>query len=379
MEARVRIYADGGNRLTKIMEDTRKPFDFPTVVSEPEMDLNYGLDFDFAYDSFNEGMPKIEINSLLVEIVKDGQSIGKNLVGKSAENKGLLIRDRNRYQEKAADEVIMFSIISGIAYNFLKQNKNYQKVDLTINQPLIEYSRSKEQSAAKYLENFKGNFKIIFYNIFRTSEIIEEIVFDVEKIFLCPEGISAFYKYAINEEGYVKAEYQKDIKTILWDIGSGQTNVAAFDGMRVVGVNTYEKGMFDCYEKISIITYNNYRDKMDRKPHTYEIDNIIRFNNCILKAKKGEDIDISGIVDNVFDVFAYEINKDIREFSKIKFLGNCDNVIFTGGGGKIVFDFVNKYLDKDFNCTKSSIGEYDNVIGSMYYRMYKDIRVNREG
>jgi plasmid segregation protein ParM len=106
---------------------------------------------------------------------------------------------------------------------------------------------------------------------------------------------------------------------------------------------------------------------------------MIRFHNCVLKGKKGEDIDASSIVKNVFDVFAYELSKDIREFAKIKFMGTCDSLIFAGGGSKILFDYLSKYLSNDFICIKSNIGEYDNVVGSMYYRMYRDIKTNLEG
>jgi plasmid segregation protein ParM len=106
---------------------------------------------------------------------------------------------------------------------------------------------------------------------------------------------------------------------------------------------------------------------------------MIRFNNSVLKGKKGEDIDASGIVKNVFDVFAYDLSKDIREFSKIKFAGTCDSIIFAGGGSKILFDYLSNYLSNDFICIKSNIGEYDNVVGSMYYRMYRDVKTNIEG
>ena len=379
MESRVKIYADGGNRLTKIMEESRKPFDFPTIISEPEKELNYGLNFDFDLSDWNNDAAKLDINNMFVEIIKDGVSRGKMLVGKSAEEKGLLIRDRNRYQEKAADDVIMFCMLAGIAYNLAKYNKNYQKIDLTVNQPLIEYARNKEESANIYTESLMGNIKVLFFNIYNPSQVIYEVVFDIEKVVLCPEGIAAFFQYAVNEDGSVKGEFKEDMKTVVWDIGSGQINVAAFDGFKVAGVNTFEKGMFDCYEKISLILYNNFRDKLDRKPYSYEVDNVIRFNNSVLKGKKGEDIDASGIVTNVFDVFAYDLSKDIREFSKIKFMGTCDSIIFAGGGSKILFDYLSKYLSNDFICIKSNIGEYDNVVGSMYYRMYRDVKTNIEG
>ncbi|NLK35644.1 MAG: hypothetical protein GX301_09445 [Gracilibacteraceae bacterium] len=172
MESRVKIFADGGNRLTKIMEESRKPFDFPTIISEPEKELNYGLNFDFDLSDWNNDAAKLDINNMFVEIIKDGVSMGKMLVGKAAEEKGLLIRDRNRYQEKAADDVIMFCTIAGIAYNLAKYNKNYQKIDLTVNQPLIEYARNKEVSANKYTENLMGNMKVLFFNIFNPSQVI---------------------------------------------------------------------------------------------------------------------------------------------------------------------------------------------------------------
>lgn len=379
MESRVKIYADGGNRLTKIMEESRKPFDFPTIISEPERELNYGVNFDFDLSDWNNDAARLEVGSMFVEIIKDGVSKGKMLVGKAAEEKGLLIRDRNRYEEKANDEVIMFSIIAGVAFNLAKNNKNYQKIDLTVNQPLIEYARNKEVSANRYTQSLMGNMKVIFYNLFNPTQVLYEVYFDVEKVVLCPEGIAAFFQYAVNEDGSLKSEFKNDKKTIVWDIGSGQINVAAFDGSRVAGVNTFEKGMFDCYEKISMILYNNFRDRLDRKPYSYEVDNMIRFNSCILKGKKGEDIDAGSIVNNVFDIFAYELSKDLREFAKIKFMGNCDSLIFAGGGSKILFDYLDKYLGKDFVCMKSSIGEYDNVVGSMYYRLHRDARTNVEG
>jgi len=370
MGSDLRIYVDGGNRLTKVMEELKKPFSFPTIVSQAEIDLNYGLNFDQW--EMDQDLENISIETLLVEIIKDGESMGKKLVGLAAEDKGVLIRDRNRYERKAGDEVIVFSTLAGIAYNLYKHNKDNQELDITLNQPLIEYAIDRKSSISKYNNNLKGHFTVLFYNIFNTNQVISEISFDIQRITFCPEAIAAYYSYAIDEYGKVKNEYKDDKKTIVWDIGSGQINVTAFDGMKVVGVNTFEKGMMDCYEKISMMIYNNFRDKLDRKPFTYEIDNIIRFGNGILKAKKGISININEIVRNVFDNFAYELNKDIREFAKSKLFSNSNNIILCGGGSLILFDDLDKYLSNDFICLKSNIGEFDNVIGSMYYRMYKD-------
>lgn len=366
----LRIYVDGGNRLTKVMEELKKPFSFPTIVSQAEVDLNYGLNFDMW--GMDEDVENVDIDSILVEIIKDGESLGKKLVGLAAEDKGLLRRDRNRYERKAGDEVIVFSTLAGIAYNLFKHNKDNQSIDITLNQPLIEYAIDRKTSITKYNNNLKGNFKVLFYNIYNTNQVTSEVNFDIEKITFCPEAIAAYYSYAIDEYGRVKSEYKDNKKTIVWDIGSGQINVTAFDGMKVVGVNTFEKGMMDCYERISMLVYNNYRDKLDRKPHTYEIDNIIRYEKGILTAKKGLSIDVNEIIRSVFDNFAYEVNKDIREFAKSKVFSNSNNIILCGGGSKILFGDLDKYLNKDFICLRSNIGEFDNVIGSMYYRMYKD-------
>lgn len=372
-----RIYVDGGNRLTKVMQELKKPFSFPTVISQAEVDLNYGLNFDLW--DMDENLERVNVDTMLVEIVRDGESMGKKLVGRSAEAKGLLIRDRNRYTKKAGDEVIIFSILAGIAYNLCKYNKDNQNLDITINQPLVEYAVDRKSSISKYEKNLKANMQVLFYNIYNTSEVISIVNFRIERVVFCPEAIAAFYLYAIDEYGKVKDEYKNNKRTIVWDIGSGQINVAAFEGMKVIGINTFEKGMMDCYEKISLMVYNNYRDKLDRKPYTYEIDNLIRYDNNILKAKKGMDVDTSEIVKNVFDTFAYELNKDIREFAKSKFFSNSNDIIFCGGGSAVLFKDLDKYLNNDFNCLKSNMGEFDNVIGGMYYRMHRDsIEKNEE-
>jgi len=376
MGSDLRIYVDGGNRLTKVMQELKKPFSFPTVISQAEVDLNYGLNFD--HWDMDENTERFSMDSMLVEIVKDGESLGKKLVGRSAEDKGMLIRDRNRYVRKAGDEVIAFSTLAGIAYNLHKHNKDHPNIDITINQPLIEYAIDRKSSVTKYEKNLKGSFKVLFYNIYNTSEVLEELSFNIQKVVFCPEAIAAYYSYAIDEYGKVKNEYKDNKKTIVWDIGSGQINVTAFDGMKVEGVNTFEKGMTDCYEKISLLIYNNYRDKLDRKPFSFEIDNMIRYSNGILRAKKGIDINPQEIIKNVFDNFAYELNKDIREFAKSKFFGNSNNIVFCGGGSTILFEDLNKYLNNDFICSKSNMGEFDNVIGSMYYRMYKDNNEKKE-
>lgn len=376
MGSDLRIYVDGGNRLTKVMQELKKPFSFPTVLSQAEVDLNYGLNFD-NWD-MEDNTETIYLDSILIEIIKDGESLGKKLVGRSAENKGMFIRDRNRYMRKAGDEVITFSTLSGIAYNLNKHNKDNANIDLTINQPLIEYALDRKSSIAKYENNLKGSFKAYFYNIYNTSEILTELSFHIQKVVFCPEAIAAYHSYAIDEYGKAKSEYQDNKKTVVWDIGSGQINVSAFGGMKILGVNTFEKGMTDCYENISLIIYNNYRDKLDRKPFSFEIDNIIRYNNGILKAKKGMEINTKDIIRNVFDSFSYELSKDIREFARSKSLGNSNNIIFCGGGSTLLFEDLGKYLNSDFTCSKSNMGEFDNVIGSMYYRLYKDHNDKKE-
>ena len=325
MGSDLRIYVDGGNRLTKVMQELKKPFSFPTVLSQAEVDLNYGLNFD-NWD-MEDNTETIYLDSILIEIIKDGESLGKKLVGRSAENKGMFIRDRNRYIRKAGDEVITFSTLTGIAYNLNKHNKDNTNIDLTINQPLIEYALDRKSSIAKYENNLKGSFKAYFYNIYNTSEILTELSFHIQKVVFCPEAIAAYHSYAIDEYGKAKNEYQDNKKTVVWDIGSGQINVSAFGGMKILGVNTFEKGMTDCYENISLIIYNNYRDKLDRKPFSFEIDNMIRYNNGILKAKKGMEINTRDIIRNVFDSFSYELSKDIREFARSKSLGNSNNII----------------------------------------------------
>ena len=40
-------------------------------------------------------------------------------------------------------------------------------------------------------------------------------------------------------------------------------------------------------------------------------------------------------LEDVYKRQAYDLSKDIREFSKIKFMGACDSIIFAGGGSKI--------------------------------------------
>lgn len=374
MRNRTRMYVDGGNRLTKIMEEAKKPFSFPTIISEPGIELNYGTNFDFF--DVQPPTPKVDFENMLVEVIKDGESLGKKLVGKAAENRGVLIRDRNRYAKKFNDEVIMFCMLSGIAYNFVKYDKDQQSVDLTINQPLVEYVNSQKNPNGLYGDKLKGNVRVLYYNINNTSEIIKEIVFDIESITLCPEGIAPFFHYAVNENGNIKSDTTQGKKTIVFDIGSGQINIAAFDGLRTVGVNTFEKGMMDSYEKISMILFNNYREKLDRKPYSYDIDNMIRYDNKILKVKKGEGIDTTNIVENVFDTFAYELSKDFREFVKTKFMGNCDTALFCGGGSEILFPYLQRYLGNDFTCIKGDTGEYQNVIGSMFFRIYKDTSSN---
>lgn len=374
MKNKVRIYVDGGNRLTKVMEEAKKPFSFPTIISEPGMELDYGTSFDlFDLESKSQ---EVDFEHMLVEIIKDGESLGKKLVGKAAENKGILIRDRNRYEKKYNDEVIKFCILSGIASNFVKYEKNQQSVDITINQPLVEYVSNKKDFSNSHGDPLKGNIKVLFYNPNSTSEVIKEIVFDIESVTFCPEGIATFFHYSVNESGNIKNEYVTNKKTIVFDIGSGQINVAAFNGLKAVGVNTFEKGMLDCYEKISMMLFNNFREKLDRKPYTYDIDNMIRYNKKMLKVKKGRTIDTTHIVNDVFDSFAYEVSKDFREFVKTKFIGNCDQVIFSGGGSELLFSYLNNYLGNDFYCIKPDTAEYHNVIGSMYYRIYKDASSN---
>ncbi|MEW9125085.1 MAG: ParM/StbA family protein [Thermotaleaceae bacterium] len=368
MKNRIRLYVDGGNRLTKVMEEGKKPFSFPTIISEPGFELDYGTSFDL-FDLYADSQ-EVDFDQMLVEIIKDGESLGKKLVGKAAENKGILIRDRNRYEKKYNDEVITFCILTGIASNFIKYEKNQQSVDITVNQPLIEYVSNKNG------EPLKGNVKVLYYNNNKTSEVIKEVVFDIENVTFTPEGIATFFYYSVNESGTIKDEYMKNKKTIIFDIGSGQINVAAFNGLKSVGVNTFEKGMLDCYEKVSLMLYNNFREKLDRKPYSYDVDNMIRYNNKILKAKKGETIDTTAIVHDVFDGFAYEISKDFREFVKTKFLGNCDHAIFSGGGSELLFSYLNDYLGNDFYCVKPDTAEYHNIIGSMYFRIYRDAANN---
>lgn len=374
MRNRIRMYVDGGNRLTKIMEEAKKPFNFPTIISEPGIELDYGTSFDFF--ELQPSSTKVDFDNMLVEVIKDGESLGKKLVGKAAENKGVLIRDRNRYAKKFNDEVIMFCMLTGIASNLVKYEKDQQAIDITINQPLVEYVANQKISSNLNGDKLKGNVKVLYYNTSNTSEVIKEVVYDIESVSLCPEGIAPFFHYAVNENGVIKEDYTQDKKTVVFDIGSGQINIAAFDGLRTVGVNTFEKGMMDCYEKTSMIIYNNYREKLDRKPYTYDIDNMIRYNNKVLKVKKGEGIDTTDIVENVFDSFAYELSKDFREFVKTKFMGNCDVALFCGGGSEILFPYLNHYLGSDFTCIKSDTGEYQNVVGSMFYRIYKDVASN---
>ncbi len=373
MKNKTRIYVDGGNRLTKIMEESKKPFSFPTIISEPGMELDY----ETSYDLFDLQSQSQEVNfdNMLVEIIKDGKSLGKKLVGKAAENKGILIQDRNRYRKKYNDEVIKFCILTSIASNFVKYEKNQQSVDITINQPLVEFRSNKKVFSDSDTEPLKGSVKVLYYNTNNTSEVIKEVLFDIENVTFCPEAIATFFHYSVNENGTVKDEYM-DKKTVVVDIGSGQINVAAFSGLKPVGVNTFEKGLLDCYEKVSMMLYNNFREKLDRKPYTYDIDNMIRYDDKMLKVKKGKSINTSNIVENVFDGFAYEISKDFRQFVKTKFIGNCDQVIFCGGGSELLFDYLKNYLSADFYCIKSDTAEYHNIIGSMYYRIYKDATDN---
>ena len=212
MKNKIRIYVDGGNRLTKVMEEAKKPFSFPTIISEPGMELDYGTSFDL-FDLHSKSQ-EIDFDHMLVEIIKDGESLGKKLVGKAAENRGVLIRDRNRYEKKYNDEVIKFCILSGIASDFVKYEKNQQSVDITINQPLVEYVSNKKDFSNSHGESLKGSVKVLYYNTNNTSEVIKEIVFDIENVSFCPEGIATFFHYSVNESGTIKDEYMKNKNSV---------------------------------------------------------------------------------------------------------------------------------------------------------------------
>jgi len=134
--------------------------------------------------------------------------------------------------------------LSGIATNFAKYDKNQQSVDITINQPLVEYVSNKKDYSNGHGDHLKGHVKVLYYNPNNTSEVIKEVVFDIESVTFCPEGIATFFHYSVNESGTIKDEYTNNKKTIVFDIGSGQINVAAFNGLRTVGVNTFEKAIF---------------------------------------------------------------------------------------------------------------------------------------
>ena len=204
----------------------------------------------------------------------------------------------------------------------LYENEDILEINLTLLLPIGEMEHKQ-----RYINDLKG--KEFTFTV-RTSKKQDKII-KINDVMVIPEGFASYF--TLKEE-------IKSSSVLLIDVGGRTSNVVAIDNGVPQVLNTYKIGILNFYMKLQKLN----EDK------EYKLEDIE-------KAIKKADIKITK---KQLGTFMQDIINEIKINVN---LNQYENVVFTGGGSKVLEEIINEVLPK--NCYLHENPLYSNITGAM--------------
>lgn len=204
----------------------------------------------------------------------------------------------------------------------LYENEDILEICLTLLLPIGEMEHKQ-----KYIDDLKGKE---FEFTVKTSKKQDKII-KINDVMVVPEGFASYFTLADNI---------KDGSVMLADLGGRTCNVSTFDNGKPSILNTYRIGILNFYMKLQKLNE-------DKEYQLEDIEKAIKKGDIKVTKKQ-----LGAFMQDVINEIKINVN-----------LNHYENVIFTGGGSKVLEEIINEVLPKHCNLHENPL--YSNILGAL--------------
>ncbi len=228
--------------------------------------------------------------------------------------------------------------ISQLLYSIsrLYENEDMLEINLTLLLPISEMSYKD-----KYINDLKGKE---FTFTARTSRVQEKMV-KICDVIVIPEGYASYFTLD---------DTTKDGSVMIADLGGRTCNVSTFYAGKPKVLNTYRIGILNFYSKLQKLNE-------DKEYSLEDIEKAIKKTDIRVTKKQ-----LATFMQDILNEI--KINVNINHF---------DNVIWVGGGSKVLEEIINEVLPK--NCILHENALYSNIEGAMEFSKLAFNKVEKVG
>lgn len=211
-----------------------------------------------------------------------------------------------------------------LLYAIAKLHEEVENIEtnLTLLLPISEMEHKQ-----KYIDDLKG--KEFKYTV-KTSKKMDKKV-KINDVLVIPEGYASYFTLDDNI---------KTSSILLIDVGGRTSNVVAMDSGKPQVLNTYKVGVLNFYSKLKKLNE-------DSEYNLEDIERLIKKGDIKVTPKQ-----LAAFTNDIINEIKIDVN-----------LNHYDNVVWTGGGSKVVDEIINNNLPKSCSINKEPL--YSNILGAL--------------
>lgn len=222
---------------------------------------------------------------------------------------------------------------------YIKTNKDYtaqllyaiaklhEEVENIVTNVTLLLPISEMEHKQKYIDDLKG--KEFKYTV-KTSKKMDKTV-KINDVLVVPEGYASYFTLEDNI---------KTSSVLLIDVGGRTSNVVAMENGKPQVLNTYKIGVLNFYSKLKKLNE-------DKEYNLEDVERLITKGDIKVTPKQ-----LASFINDIINEIKIEVN-----------LNHYDNVIWTGGGSKVIESIINGNLPECCSVNKEPL--YSNILGAL--------------
>lgn len=222
---------------------------------------------------------------------------------------------------------------------YIKTNKDYtaqllyaiaklhEEVENIVTNVTLLLPISEMEHKQKYIDDLKG--KEFKYTV-KTSKKMDKTV-KINDVLVVPEGYASYFTLEDNI---------KTSSVLLIDVGGRTSNVVAMENGKPQVLNTYKIGVLNFYSKLKKLNE-------DKEYNLEDVERLITKGDIKVTPKQ-----LASFINDIINEIKIEVN-----------LNHYDNVIWTGGGSKVIESIINDNLPECCSVNKEPL--YSNILGAL--------------
>ena len=241
--------------------------------------------------------------------------------------KGSFDNTKVKSQKKNTVPLLLNAIYKSIGLSSLN-------IRLVVGLPL-EHHKDKE-----LVRDIKEMYHGIFEFKYVSGDIIQDVIYDIQEVYVFPEALGAFY--SLNED-------MEDRDVLLIDIGGGTVNIALFSDGEFEDSITIQEGTNDLYRQIT------NRANFENTGAAFEIEHILKYmkRGYIKWEGKKDNMEYTkAIIQDFADMVLNAIKGAFPLYKSY-------DIMLSGGGADLLKDSFSNHIE--FTIVKDSI--FANAIG----------------